>query len=149
MKTRTIITITHEVSGYFSTACKTVLSRLIIAIVLTTASFTTVYAASDEIVLVVNPQIKEQQISQSTVRTIFGMRLFSWKEYNIKVFVLPDDNPVHNMFTKQVLGMFPHQLRWAIAHALNGLGDLFRGRESRQADELVGVEIAHRLCFLT
>jgi len=90
-----------------------VFSRLIIALILAITSFSSSYAAGDDIVLVVNPQITEHQISQSTVRTIFGMRLYNWKDYNIKVFVLPDDDPVHNMFSKQILGMFPHQLRWA------------------------------------
>ena len=71
------------------------------------------FAQSDDIVLVVNPAITEQSISQSTARTIFGMRLHSWKDYSLKVFVLSDDDPIHNMFTKQILGMFPHQLRWA------------------------------------
>ena len=90
-----------------------VFPRLIIALILAITSFSSSYAASDDIVLVVNPQITEHQISQSTVRTIFGMRLYNWKDYNIKVFVLPDDDPVHSMFSKQILGMFPHQLRWA------------------------------------
>ena len=90
-----------------------VFSRLIIALFLTITSLSSSYAAGDDIVLVVNPQITEHQISQSTVRTIFGMRLYNWKDYNIKVFVLPDDDPVHSMFSKQILGMFPHQLRWA------------------------------------
>lgn len=92
---------------------KMTLSRLLVALILVTTSLSNTYAQSDDIVLVVNPQIKEQSISQSTVRTIFGMRLHNWKEYNIKVFVLPDDDPVHNSFSKQILGMFPHQLRWA------------------------------------
>ena len=105
--------LTHEYIRYFARACTMVFPRLIIALILAITSFSSSYAASDDIVLVVNPQITEHQISQSTVRTIFGMRLYNWKDYNIKVFVLPDDDPVHSMFSKQILGMFPHQLRWA------------------------------------
>jgi len=92
---------------------KMALLRLLAALLLVTTWNSNTYAQNDEIVLVVNPQIQERMISQSTVRTIFGMRLHKWKEYNIKVFVLPDDDPVHNSFSKQILGMFPHQLRWA------------------------------------
>ena len=87
--------------------------RTALAFILLAAWISIASAVADDIVLVVNPQIKNQHISQSTVRTIFGMRLSSWKDHNIKVFVLPDDDPIHNMFSKQVLGMFPHQLRWA------------------------------------
>ncbi len=29
----------------------------------------------------------------------------------MKVFVLPDDNPVHSAFVKTILGLFPYQLR--------------------------------------
>jgi ABC-type phosphate transport system substrate-binding protein len=87
--------------------------RTAIAFILLSVWLSIACASTDEIVLVVNPQIKNQYISQSTARTIFGMRLSNWKDNPIKVFVLPDDDPIHNIFSKQVLGMFPHQLRWA------------------------------------
>ena len=32
---------------------------------------------------------------------------------SIRVYVLPDDNAVHVAFSKQILGVFPHQLRTA------------------------------------
>jgi len=71
------------------------------------------FAESNEVVLVVNSGVKGQHISQGTIRTIFGMRLSDWNENEVKVFVLPDDHPIHIVFTKKKLGMFPHQLRWA------------------------------------
>lgn len=65
-------------------------------------------------VVVVNLDVKERTLSLSTVRTILGMRLRSWGDGTpIKVYVLADDHPTHIGFSKQVLGMFPHQLRWA------------------------------------
>ena len=43
---------------------------------------------------------------------MFVMRLTQWENgETIKVFVLPDDHPVHKSFTKNNLNMFPHQLR--------------------------------------
>ncbi len=40
------------------------------------------------------------------------MRLRRWEDGTpIKVFVLADDNPLHMSFTKNVLGIFAHQLR--------------------------------------
>jgi len=73
------------------------------------------YAADpDEPVVIVNARVKEQSVSVETLRTIFGMRLRNWQDGTpIRVFVLQDDNPLHGIFTKKVLGMFPHQLRWA------------------------------------
>ncbi|MDT8363164.1 MAG: hypothetical protein RQ714_00745 [Nitrosomonas sp.] len=46
------------------------------------------------------------------MRSVFGMRLRTWKDGPpIQVFVLPDDAPIHNVFAKQQLHVFPYQLR--------------------------------------
>lgn len=66
------------------------------------------------VVVIVNPSVKEQDISMASLRAIFGMRLTHWENgAPIRVYVLPDDHPTHSSFSKQVLGMFPYQLRWA------------------------------------
>ena len=53
-------------------------------------------------------------VSQSVLGAIFGMRLRKWEDGSpIKVFVLPDDNPLHVAFSKYVLRVFPYQLRSA------------------------------------
>lgn len=53
-------------------------------------------------------------LSQSMLGAIFGMRLRKWEDGSpIKVFVLPDDHPLHIAFSKYVLHVFPHQLRSA------------------------------------
>lgn len=42
------------------------------------------------------------------------MRLRKWEDGSpIKVFVLPDENPLHISFSKYVLHVFPYQLRSA------------------------------------
>jgi hypothetical protein len=42
------------------------------------------------------------------------MRLRKWNSgLPIKVFVLPDDNPLHITFSKRILHVFPYQLRSA------------------------------------
>jgi hypothetical protein len=65
-------------------------------------------------VIIVNPDVSEPSISLVSLRTIFGMRLSHWGNGEpIHVFVLADDHPVHQRFSKQILGMFPYQLRWA------------------------------------
>ncbi|WP_022947542.1 hypothetical protein [Methylohalobius crimeensis] len=53
-------------------------------------------------------------LSSESIREIFFMRQRSWSDGTpIKVFVLPDDNPVHRRFAKEVLGVYPYQLRAA------------------------------------
>lgn len=51
-------------------------------------------------------------ISQNALNAIFGMRLRKWEDGSpIRVYVLPDENPLHIAFSKQVLRVFPYQLR--------------------------------------
>ena len=53
-------------------------------------------------------------LSRNTLGAIFGMRLRRWNDGSpIKVFVLPDENPLHIAFSKYVLKVFPYQLRSA------------------------------------
>ncbi len=53
-------------------------------------------------------------ISRIRLSSIFSMRLTTWSDGSaIKVFVLPDDNPLNSSFCKQILKLFPHQLRYA------------------------------------
>lgn len=55
---------------------------------------------------------KAKRLSPETVREIFFMRLSSWPDGSpIRVFVLPDNHPLHIQFAKQVLGVYPFQLR--------------------------------------
>ena len=64
--------------------------------------------------LVVNPDVPQHELTLSTARAIFGMRLRNWPDGTpIQVFVLPDMSPVHTRFAKQVLQVFPNQLRAA------------------------------------
>ncbi len=57
---------------------------------------------------------KAAALSRETLREVFFMRLTTWPDGSpIKVFVLPDDNPLHIQFAKQILGVFPFQLRSA------------------------------------
>ncbi len=70
--------------------------------------------AADRPALIVNKSVQQSSMSKGALRTIFGMRLRSWKDGSaIRVIVLPDNHPLHADFSKRVLGMFPHQLRWA------------------------------------
>ncbi|HIC47998.1 MAG TPA: hypothetical protein EYM37_07610 [Methylophaga aminisulfidivorans] len=62
--------------------------------------------------VIANVQVETKQLSKTTARSIFAMRVHQWSDGTpIKVFVLQDQNPTHNEFCKSILGMFPYQLR--------------------------------------
>jgi ABC-type phosphate transport system substrate-binding protein len=62
--------------------------------------------------VIVNANVADRSVSQSSVRAIFSMRMRQWQDGTpVKVFVLPDQNPVHVSFAKGRLNTFPHQLR--------------------------------------
>ncbi|GLP99452.1 MAG: hypothetical protein VX829_08915 [Pseudomonadota bacterium] len=62
--------------------------------------------------VIANVQVETKQLSKTTARSIFAMRVHQWPDGTpIKVFVFQDQNPTHNEFCKSILGMFPYQLR--------------------------------------
>ncbi|SFN07796.1 hypothetical protein [Nitrosomonas communis] len=64
--------------------------------------------------VVVHPSIAIRDISRNSLRAIFGMRLRAWQDGSpIRVFVLPDEEPLHQLFAKVKLNIFPYQLRSA------------------------------------
>ncbi|MEJ2591153.1 MAG: hypothetical protein P8178_07110 [Candidatus Thiodiazotropha sp.] len=70
------------------------------------------FAFAAEMEIIANPKGATEYLDVSTLRGIFGMRLSRWPDGTpIRVFVLPDDNPVHAKFTKRILNTYPHQLR--------------------------------------
>lgn len=65
-------------------------------------------------VVIVNPTVEETAISQVALRAIFGMRLRTWPDQTpIKVYVLRDNDPIHEGFCKNILNVFPYQMRRA------------------------------------
>ena len=70
--------------------------------------------ANEAYEIITNPYVAEKAISKSSLRAIFGMRLHTWSDGSaIRVFVLPDDAPLHIAFSKEKLNVFPYQLRLA------------------------------------
>ncbi len=62
--------------------------------------------------VIVNSDVPDQTISQSTLRAIFSMHMRQWPNGKpVRVFVLPEDNAIHISFSKEVLNTFPHQLK--------------------------------------
>ena len=70
--------------------------------------------ATESYEIVTNPGVNETTLSKSSLRAIFGMRLHTWPDGTaVRVFVMPDDAPLHAAFSKEKLNVFPYQLRSA------------------------------------
>ena len=70
---------------------------------------------AEEVVAVVNKGTAVTlPMSRYELSSIFGMRQTSWPDGSmIRVYVLADDNQLNSLFCKQILRVFPHQLRQA------------------------------------
>lgn len=65
-----------------------------------------------DVVVITSPSIGEHTIARSTLRAMFGMRLSKWSDGTpVRVFVMKDDSVEHASFSKNILQVFPHQLR--------------------------------------
>lgn len=65
-------------------------------------------------VIITNPDVTQQSITLNQARALFGMRSPQWADGRaVKVYVLPDRHPLHDVFSKIVLNLFPYQLRTA------------------------------------
>lgn len=61
---------------------------------------------------IVHAALGEQNISTADLRAIFTLRKRAWSDGTpIKVFVLPDNDALHQEFSKQQLRLYPYQLR--------------------------------------
>jgi ABC-type phosphate transport system substrate-binding protein len=70
-------------------------------------------AFGEEMVAIVNPSVSQTSITRNFARALFGMRAQRWPGDggDVTVFVLPDQHVLHAAFAKNVLDMFPQQLR--------------------------------------
>lgn len=68
--------------------------------------------AAEHYKVIINPDVKQENISANVLRAIFSMRLKTWPDGKlIRVYVLPDDHELHQIFSKETLNVFPYQLR--------------------------------------
>lgn len=64
--------------------------------------------------VIVSPSLKSVELDRSLLRAVFTMRLRKWPDGSpIRVFVLPDDNPLSDRFYREQLGMYSYVLRRA------------------------------------
>jgi len=68
------------------------------------------HAQSAEII--VNPAVEGVPLDRSLLRSIFTMQLRAWPNGRpIRVFVLPDNNPLSDRFYREELGIYSYMLR--------------------------------------
>lgn len=74
--------------------------------------------------LIVHPGVSNTQVSRNQARAIFSARLSRWEDgKTIKVFVLPEESSLHQDLAKQLLDLYPYQLREAWMRAIyTGMG---------------------------
>ena len=88
--------------------------RLLVISVILLVSLDTLAQTDDRVMVVVAEGAGNRVIQRNTLRAIFGMRLRTWPDGRpVRVFVLPNDHPLHIAFCKQILNIYPHQLRLA------------------------------------
>lgn len=69
-------------------------------------------SADDQYEIVANLGVSEKSLSSNSLRSIFSMRQKTWPDgTKIRVFVLPDEDLLHQNVSKEKLNVFPYQLR--------------------------------------
>ena len=64
--------------------------------------------------IIVNPGVAKISLDRDLLRAIFTMRLRSWPNGSpVRVFVLPDSDPISDRFYREQLGMYSYVLRSA------------------------------------
>lgn len=62
--------------------------------------------------LIANIDVDTNAVTRNEARLYFTMRLKKWPNGTlVKVYVLPDNDPLHRRFANEVLNLYPYQLR--------------------------------------
>ncbi|WPL15896.1 hypothetical protein Thiowin_00825 [Thiorhodovibrio winogradskyi] len=86
-------------------------SYLLFAIILAIPILVTPSAAA-AVQVIVNSDVQQQDLPQTALGALFGMRKTRWPNGKpVKVFVFGDSSAAHGDFCKTVLNVYPHQLR--------------------------------------
>ncbi|WP_174842488.1 hypothetical protein [Steroidobacter cummioxidans] len=89
--------------------------RCLLSALLLMLSFTASSQNSDLAVeVIVSPSLAKVTLDRNLLRAVFTMRVREWPDGTpIRVFVLPDDNPLSDRFYRERLGMYSYVLRRA------------------------------------
>lgn len=69
-------------------------------------------ATANAVDIITHRDVKVRSITLANARAIFGMRMPRWPDGTlVRVFVLPDQHPLHSRLSKEKLDLYPYQLR--------------------------------------
>jgi hypothetical protein len=89
--------------------------RHLLAVLLTFASSTACpLESAGSVDVIVSPSLASTKLDRSLLRSVFTMRLRQWPDGSpVRVFVLPDSDPLSDRFYREQLGMYSYVLRSA------------------------------------
>lgn len=62
--------------------------------------------------IIVHPGVKVKTLTVNETRSLFGMRQLTWPgDVPVRVFVLPEQHALHAVFCREILNIYPYQLR--------------------------------------
>lgn len=98
-------------------ACEDLLRRmrcLLVTLLLVMSPVAGSQDAVPAVDVVVSPSLSKTKLDRDWLRAVFTMRVREWPDGSpIRVFVLPDDNPLSDQFYRERLGMYSYVLRRA------------------------------------
>lgn len=93
--------------------------------------------------IIVHPGVTTSEVSRPHARLIFGAKVTRWQDgAAIRVFVLPDESPLHQEMSKGILNVYPFQLRAAwdrIIYTGIGLAPIQVANESEMRKQVASV----------
>lgn len=90
------------------------LRRLLAVLMLFVASTACPLESEPAVDVIVSPSLASTKLDRSLLRSVFTMRLRQWPDgLPVRVFVLPDSDPLSDQFYRERLGMYSYVLRRA------------------------------------
>lgn len=93
---------------------KRILTRTFAALLLMLSVVASPQEGASSVDVIVSPALTSTKFDRSLLRAVFTMRMRQWPDGSpIRVFVLPDHDPLSDQFYRERLGMYSYVLRRA------------------------------------
>jgi hypothetical protein len=90
------------------------LRHLLVVLLLFVSSAACPLESAPSVDVIVSPSLASTKLDRSLLRSVFTMRLRQWPDGSpVRVFVLPDTDPLSDQFYRERLGMYSYVLRRA------------------------------------
>lgn len=91
---------------------RTLTTTIVTALLLVLSSVASPLETGPAVDVIVSPALTSTKLDRRLLRAVFTMRLRRWPDGSpIRVFVLPDDDPLSDQFYRERLGMYSYVLR--------------------------------------